>query len=427
METELVNTLRRSIEPIVSLSHPSLDGFVERAHSARVCLLGESTHGTVEFYELRAKMTLRLIDDYAFNIVCLEADWPDVELINDYIHGRRDDWSGFHRFPQWMWRNHSFADFVDELRDRNLEGDGQPISVFGLDIMSLSASLEAVLHFLERRDPEAFRLAQQAETCFAQWRHDPTQYGLHVCHHQVKTCEREVLNILKTMHERRLQLIGTTDSKLLSALQNARVVHNAEEYYRAMYESAEQSWNLRDRHMFETLLILLDHFGKGSRAVIWEHNSHIGDARATEMNLIGELNLGQLCRTHFGQHAYLAGFLTDHGTVMAASCWGGPARVKTLNPGRADSYEGLFHSLNVPAFHVPFRHSAAVSRHLREPRLERAVGVIYQPDKERNSHYFRASLSSQFDEITWVDQTSAVKPLRHSVETEEPDTYPFGI
>lgn len=427
-DQEIIDMIREGLVPIEDLARPPLDEFLDRVGSARVVLLGESTHGTKDFYELRALMTQKLIQEKGFNLVCLEADWPDAEKINDYIHGRAENWDGFHRFPEWMWRNKSFAGFVESLKKHNASERNLPVSVFGLDLYSLSASLDAVVKFLDQRDPEAGRLAREVHECLNSWRHDPSRYGLAVWNGVIKGCEQETLAVLRELHENQFQKLDKHEPRLLSALQNARVLKNAEEYYRVMYEGSVDSWNLRDRHMFETLLLLMDHFGPESKVVIWEHNSHIGDAAATEVARIGELNVGQLCRAKFGTQAYLTGFMSDHGTVAAASHWGGEVMIKQLRPARPDSFEHLLHSTSVPSYFLPLRaQTGELKDSLKNDRLERAVGVLYLPQTERSSHYFRARLSEQFDEIVWIDETSAVEPLAHVAETDETDTYPFGI
>lgn len=427
-EQDTIRRIREGLEVIDDLEAPDLDGFLDRVGDSRVVLLGESTHGTADFYELRAKITQRLVQEKGFNIVALEADWPDAEGINSYIHGRTESWGGFQRFPEWMWRNKSFSEFVEALKQHNSSERNAPVSLFGLDLYSLSASLDAVFRFFEGRDTLGARLAQQAQDCLAPWRHDPSRYGLAVWNQAIHGCEQEALAVLKELHEHQYNTLSEPDPELLSALQNARVVKNAEEYYRAMYEGSVDSWNLRDRHMFETLLLLMDHYGHDSKVIIWEHNSHIGDASATEVARIGELNIGQLCRAKFGSKAYLTGLMSDHGTVAAASHWGGDVMTKLLRPARPDSFEHLLHSTGVPSYFLPLRRqNEELKSALRNDRLERAVGVLYLPQTERSSHYFRARMSEQFDEVIWLDETRAVEPLTHVPEMEETDTYPFGI
>lgn len=427
-DDKLLDLIRTNAEPIDSTRRPDLDKLVDRIGSSRVVLLGESTHGTEEFYDLRAAITMKLVRERGFNIVALEADWPDMEGVNDYIHGRRDSWSGFARFPEWMWRNHSFDDLTQTLRAHNSSERHLPVSVYGLDLYSLSASLENVYHFLQKQDPASAEVARQARACLHPWQFDPSQYGLAVLRQHIEGCREEVFTLLRSMHEKQMAE-STSNKRLLSALQNARIVANAENYYRTMYESSVDSWNLRDQHMFETLLLLLDHYGPLSKVVVWEHNSHLGNAAATQMGRIGEFNVGQLCKSKFGDDCYNIGFMTDNGTVAAASEWDGPMEVKRLLPTRTDSFENLLHrAVDHGEYFLPLRTAPEDLREaLRPTRLERAVGVLYLPQSERQSHYFHASLTDQFDEICWIDETRAVKPLKHIPETTEADMMPTGL
>jgi erythromycin esterase-like protein len=421
----LVETIRTYAEPIQNLDAPNLDGLIERIGDSRVVLLGEATHGTAEFYKLRAEISLRLIREKNFGLIGLEADWPDVEGVNEFIRWKTDSWDGFHRFPEWMWRNTAFSEFADLLRSHNQSEGNRPVSIFGLDLYSLHASLDSVLQFLKKRDPEKMKLALAAHDCLSRWQEDPTLYGLAVWNEQIKTCEDEVFKVLRELHA---ELSKKSSSGLMSAAQNARVVKNAEAYYRIMYEGSVESWNLRDQHMFDTINFLLEHHGPESKIIVWEHNSHIGNALATQMGAIGEHNVGQLVREKYGDDAYLVGFMTDHGTVAAASSWGGPMQVKSLQPTRSDSYETLFHQTGIENFFLPLRNQKEdLIEELKQPRLERAVGVLYLPQSERSSHYFKANLPEQFDEICWIDNTTAVTPTEFVIANEEPDTYPFGI
>ncbi len=422
----LLDLIRAHAETIDSTEHPDLDSLVDRIGSARVVLLGESTHGTKEFYDLRAAITMKLVKERGFNVIALEADWPDMEGVNEYIHGRRDEWSGFARFPEWMWRNHSFNELTKALRAHNSSERHLPASVFGLDLYSLSSSLENVYNFLSKQDASAAEIARKAKACLHPWQFDPSQYGLAVLREHIEGCKDQVFELLRSMHEKQIKA-STSNKRLLSALQNARIVANAESYYRLMYESSVDSWNLRDEHMFETLLLLLDHYGPLSKVIVWEHNSHLGNAAATQMGRIGELNVGQLCKSRFGDACYNIGFMTDHGTVAAASQWDGPMEVKRLLPTRPDSFESLFHRAGGDYF-LPIRNARAELREaLRPTRLERAVGVLYLPQSERQSHYFHASLTDQFDEICWIDETRAVQALKHIPEIGEADLQPSGL
>jgi erythromycin esterase-like protein len=429
---KMAAVLRADLEPFEDVHNPDLDLLMKRIDNSRVVLLGESTHGTAEFYNLRAAITRRLIEEKGFNLVAFEADWPDMERVNDYIHGRADAWSGFDRFPEWMWRNLQFGKLTRDLRKHNENHDNLPVSVFGLDLYSLASSLKSVVEFLQKTDPEAAQSALKAQSCLHPWQFDPSRYGLSVWRENLEGCREQVLELLRTMHEEQIS-DSTSPRELLSALQNARITANAEEYYRVMYESSVESWNLRDGHMFETLLLLLDHYGPQSKVIIWEHNSHLGNAAATQMGRIGEINVGQLCRSKFGDDCYSIGFMTDTGTVAAASQWDGEMEIKSLRPARKDSYEHILHEAGKElgenaAYFLPIRKgSDEVKEALSETKLERAVGVIYLPETERQSHYFHATLSDQFDEICWVDKTHAVTPMEHVPETSAPDMVPFGI
>ncbi|HVK61945.1 MAG TPA: erythromycin esterase family protein [Bdellovibrionales bacterium] len=427
-ETSLIDLISAEAQPIVNLHRPYLDGVADRIGGARVVLLGESTHGSQEYYEMRAALSLKLIREHGFNLIALESDWPDAENINKYIHHRSHEWDAFHRFPEWMWRNHPFRDFTEALKKHNSSERHAPVSLFGLDLYSLSSSLREVMRFFERNDQEGLKIARRAFECLEPWQFDPSRYGYSVWKGLLNGCENEVFEVLRMMHETHLTDAKISNPDLLSALQNARVVKDAEEYYRAMFESSIQSWNLRDEHMFETLLVLLDHFGPESKIIVWAHNSHLGNAQATQMGDIGELNLGQLCKARFGDACYSVGFLTNHGTVAAASEWGGDMEVKTLLKARTDSFESLFHKAGVPNFFLPLRNADRdLKDGLRIRRLERAVGVLYLPDTERSSHYFTAALSDQFDEVCWLDETRAVHALSHVAEYEAPDTFPTGL
>jgi protein-L-isoaspartate(D-aspartate) O-methyltransferase len=398
-------------------------------------LLGEATHGSAEFYEMRARMTRALIERGTVAAVALEADWPDAALLDRHVRGlpppapRRP---AFTRFPTWMWRNREFAGFVEWLRAWNA---GQPdperrIGIYGLDLYSLHASIGAVLDYLDGVDPATAALARERYGCLGPWERDPAVYGRMAITGRYRSCEEPAARMLTDLLARELDYASRDGARFFDAAQNARLVANAERYYRRMYYGSVESWNLRDTHMFETLESLLAFHGPERRIVAWEHNSHIGDAAATELGRIGELNVGQLCRQAFGSDAYLVGFGTDHGTVAAASVWEGPVERMAVRPAHPASYEWICHESEVPAFLLPLRHPAreAVREELAGPRLERAIGVVYRPETELQSHYFEAELPGQFDEYCWFDETAAVSPLAAAPPSEEPpDTYPFGV
>jgi len=384
-------------------------------------LIGEASHGTSEFYRMRAEITKALIRSKGFGLVAIEADWPDAAAVNRWVQGNPPilDETGrmrpFQRFPTWMWRNHETLEFAEWLREDNAQqaGERPAVAFRGLDLYSLFASIQAVLQFLDRVEPVAARIGRQRYSCLTPWESDPAAYGQAAISGRYRVCEREAVAMLRDLMARRLDYAERDGEAVFDAVQNARLIADAERYYRAMYYGSTESWNLRDTHMFETLEALLEFHGPGSKAVLWEHNSHLGDASATEMGRRGQLNVGQLCREKFGDAAFLIGFGTDHGTVAAADDWGGPMRVMQVRPAHPESYERLCHDAAVPGFFLHLREPERedLRFELEAPRLERAIGVIYRPQTEVQSHYFHASLPRQFDEYIWLDETHAVKPV----------------
>jgi len=436
-DAALAKLIRESAEPLADLEATSLDRLIERIGDARLVLLGEATHGTSEFYRMRARVSRELIERFGFDFVAVEADWPDAMRIHRYVVDEpvrsRVDFAPFSRFPTWMWRNEEIEDFVDWLRAHNLEQRERVrrAGFYGLDLYSLFTSIALVLDYLDRVDPDAARVARARYGTLTPWQKDPAAYGQAVLAGRYASSESAVVAMLGEMLERRLDYARRDGEAFFDATQNARVVANAERYYRAMYYGAAASWNLRDTHMFDTLSALLAFHGPNSRGIVWEHNSHIGNARATEMSARGELNVGQLCRTTFGRGVYAIGFGTDRGTVAAASNWDAPMQRMRVRPAHPGSYERLCHDSDLPAFMLHLREPRR--RELRDellsPRLERAIGVVYRPETELESHYFHASLPLQFDEFVWFDETRAVEPLRiePAPRAALPETHPFGL
>lgn len=421
-------------EPLPDIDDPAFAEFIDRFADARVILLGEASHGTSEFYRARAHITRRLIERHGFTIVAAEADWPDAAAIDRHVRARTlpapDGTPPFQRFPTWMWRNEEVAAFVAWLETHNRDKRAEDRAGFyGLDLYNLTASIEAVLAYLDREDPEAAAIARERYGCLAPFGSDPQSYGRMAMTEGFARCEEAVVAQLRDLFERGLEQRQLGEDEFLDAAQNARLVANAEAYYRAMYRGSAASWNLRDTHMFDTLELLLAAKGSQSRAVVWAHNSHIGDARATEMGQSrDELNLGQLCREHYQGEARLIGFGTHDGTVAAASDWGGEMEVKRVNPSRPDSYERLCHEAGPDRFFLDLREgrNGEARTQLLEPRLERFIGVIYRPGTERWSHYSSAVLPEQYDGWIWVDRTAAVHPLSGR-QGAGADTFPFGL
>ena len=430
--SHLAAAIAGAAEPFPDLESADLRPLLQRIGDARVVLLGECTHGTAEFYRMRARITRELVEHKGFTIVAAEADWPDAARIDHYVRDRdvpRGEWQAFARFPTWMWRNRETAEFVEWLRGWNgVRPHEQRVRFAGLDLYAMHNSIDAVLQYLDRTDREAAAVARHRYGCLEPWQSDPAAYGRAVLTGGYRSCENAVVQILEDLLAQRLEAVHRDDERFFEALQNARLVADAENYYRTMYYGSHQSWNLRDRHMCDCLHELLTFHGPQAKIVVWAHNSHVGDATATEMSARGEWNLGQLCRQEFrDDEVYIVGFGTDHGTVAAASHWGGPMEHKKVRPSLEGSYERLCHDSGVPNFLLPLRDTGKTLAGLAQARLQRAIGVIYRPETERASHYFHAELPRQFDEFVWFDRTEAVHPLTTEQVHDLPDTYPFGL
>jgi protein-L-isoaspartate(D-aspartate) O-methyltransferase len=421
----------REGEPFATVDEASLEGLLDRICDARVVCLGEASHGTAEFYTMRAAITRALIERKGFTVVALEADWPEAQRLDRHVRQTAVEphpEQAFDRFPTWMWANRQMTDFVDWLavHNRDLPEPQRKVGVYGLDLYSLHRSAGAVLRYLEDVDPESARIARHRYGCLDPWQADPAAYGAAVLAGAYKACEQDVVSILTDLLHQRLEPARDPE-RLFDAERNAQLVANAERYYRTMYYGTVGAWNLRDQHMFDTLDAVLRHRGPEARAVVWAHNSHLGDAAWTEMGARGEHNIGRLCRARYGEDVYLVGFGTDHGTVAAAAEWDGPMQVMEVRPAHQRSYEALCHSSRLPGFLLPLRTaSRTLRRRLSEERLERAIGVVYRPATELESHYFTANLARQFDEWIWLDETRAVDPLDVAALEGLPQTYPFG-
>jgi len=415
------------------------DGLLDEIGNARLVLIGEATHGSEEFYRDRASITQRLIEERGFHAVAVEADWPDAFRVNRFVRGRGDDrtpeeaLSDFQRFPQWMWRNTVVEAFIGWLHDYN--GRQRDVTrragVYGNDMYSLNASIQAVIEYLDKIDPEAADRARARYGCFDHFADDAQVYGYAASLGSAEPCEDDVVDQLRELQRRAGELAmrdgQVAEDEFFSAEQNARLAKNAEAYYRAMFRGRVSSWNLRDTHMVDTLDALLAHLERrvpAPKVVVWAHNSHLGDARATEMGEGGELNVGQLVRERHGDAAFLIGQTTHHGTVTAATDWDGPAERKRVRPALTGSYEALFHEVGHDAFVLSLREAPDLSR-----RLERAIGVIYRPETERISHYFNARLAHQFDVVIHRDETTALRPLEQTPTWDRgdlPETFPTG-
>jgi protein-L-isoaspartate(D-aspartate) O-methyltransferase len=431
-QPNLPQEIAAACEPFEAIETASLERLLARVGDSRVVLLGEATHGTAEFYRMRARISRELIQKKDFRFVAIEGDWPDAARVDHYVRHLEyppSEWTAFARFPTWMWRNNEVREFVDWLRAHNAPLKASDRTAFhGLDLYSLYDSIRAVLKYLDEVDPATARAARERYGCLTPWQSDPATYGHAALTGAYPTCESEVAVVLTDLLHKRRSYAEHDGERFLDAVQNARLITNAEQYYRIMYYGSRASWNLRDSHMFETLKTLLAFYGPKAKAIVWAHNSHCGDASATEMMSRGEYNLGHLCRSEFGRQCYAIGFGTSYGTVAAASNWDGPMETKTVRPAIPESYEHCCHESGISAFCLDLHQGRLETLEgLRKPRLERAIGVIYRPETELASHYFQAVLPDQFDEYIWFDETNAITPFATKELEEMPDTYPFGL
>jgi erythromycin esterase-like protein len=395
------------------------DPLIGSIGDARFVLLGEATHGTHEFYRERARISMRLVREQRFRAVVIEADWPDAGRVNRYVRGLGVDASAeaalsdFADFPRWMWRNAEFRDFVEELRAHNASlPPSQQVGVYGMDVYNLFGAADAVVRYLENFDRPAAARARAQYRCFARYRPDPARYG-EAARSPARSCERQAKSVLAELRARPRPEDATAAEELFSAVRSAASVVGAEEYNRAAY-GGTLAWNVRDRRMAATVTEVAEHVSTRAelgKVVVWAHNSHVGDARATDMAMRGELNLGQLLRERFGGATYLLGFTTYEGTVMAADRWDGPQRVHTLRAARPDSYAGLFRAAGTGDALILLSTGSAAAQALGEPRLKREVGVIYARATELQSHYLRTRLAQQFDAVIHLDRTRALTPL----------------
>jgi erythromycin esterase-like protein/predicted phosphoribosyltransferase len=444
LTVEAARAVRNFARPLTG-SADDWSGLLDWVGDASIVMLGESTHGTHEFYRQRARITQRLIEEKEFNAVATEADWPDACRVNRFVRCGHDGsdsveaLAGFDRFPAWMWRNADVLDFTGWLRNFNEQActlDRQA-GFYGVDLYSLHKSMNEVIAYLERTDPSLVQHVRTHYSCIDRHGPDPQHYGLLAASGMTESCRKQVIRVLTDLCARRIEHVSVDGrdaaDEQFYAVQNARVVCNAEEYYRNLFRSDVSSWNLRDRHMSEALVELAAHLQSQhgrAKIVVWAHNSHVGDARATDMSRRGECNLGQLVREAFPGQSKIVGFTTYTGSVTAASGWHLPAERKRVRPAVEDSYEHLFHQVGIPGFWLDLTAQNAAVEALRPERLERAIGVVYLPQSELRSHCFHASMPGQFDAVVHFDRTRAVEPLERTSAwcvDEAPETFPAGV
>jgi erythromycin esterase-like protein len=418
---------------------------MEAAQNKRFVLIGEATHGTSEFYLIRAEITQQLIAEQQFDAVAVEADWPDAYRVNRYVQNRSDDkdanqaLSDFERFPAWMWRNTEVLKFAEWLKVYNSHSQrAVPVGFYGIDLYGMTASMQAVLEYLDRLDPTAAASARERYACFGQFINNPQGYGYATASGFWESCEEEAVAQLREMQRMSWKYTekdgALAGEEYFSAEHNAELVHSAEQYYRALYRGRPNTWNMRDRHMFKTLEKLSAHLeqklDRPARIAVWAHNSHLGNAAATDMSNRGEINIGQLTAEKYEKESLRIGFSSSRGTVTAASDWDGLAETKVINEPMSGSYEQLFSRLKERHFFIDLREKNEATRHLEHERLQRAIGVVYRPDTERLSHYFYANLPRQFDFMIHIDDTTALEPLSTIIQPqakELDETYPYGL
>lgn len=437
---QILSEIARAAQPLSFTAPDEYDALLSWIGDARIVLIGEASHGTHDFYRERARITRQLLEEKRFAAVAIEGDWPDAFRVHRYVnpHGEEntdqnanDALNGFRRFPAWMWRNMDVLDFVEWLSEYNRDTNSA-VGFIGLDLYSLYKSAQQVLQYLEEHEPNAAARARYRYSCFDHFGEDSQAYGYAAGFGLAENCEQAVVEQLVEMN-RLMTRDWTVQPKLdlsFSASENAHLVRDAERYYRTMFGGRVSSWNLRDEHMAETLDRVLAHLGVDAKIVVWAHNSHLGDARATEMGRQGELNIGQLMRERYPGAVFSVGFTTYSGEVTAATNWDESSQRKIVRRGLPNSYEALFHESGLGDFLLGLR-DGPVREALSEPMMERAIGVIYRPETERVSHYFDARLAEQFDAVIHIDRTRALIPLEASVSwhqhEEAPETYPSAV
>ena len=429
-EIEIIDEIGISSRPFKTLKKFPMEGLLNRIGDARVVLLGEASHGTSEFYLTRQEITKALIEKKGFNFVAAEADWSDAEQINNYVKNqyKAQDWLPFTRFPQWIWKNKEVLDFIEWLKKHNTKHNNT-IGFYGLDLYGLENSIDLVIKYLQDIDKDLAELAKSRYACITPYMSQPSLYAKLIKNNKLVSCEKDILNMLFDLLKNKNKL--NHSQAFFYTYQNATVVVDAERYYKAMYYGSSESWNLRDFHMFYTLKSLMSYFGEKSKAVVWAHNTHIGNSLATEMYARGEINIGHLCKEHFNDKSYHIGFGTHTGTVAAAKNWGEKMEAIPVKESLENSYENLCHKTNVTNFTLPLRKDHS-HKNLREllssPRVQRAIGVVYRPETESMNHYYKTVLPSQFDEYIWFNKTKAITPLASKTVTSKlMDLHPFGL
>lgn len=433
-DDEIIRSVREGGYPVAAVE--DLGPLLDRIGDSRIVMLGEASHGTAEYYEWRTRISQRLIQEKGFTFIAVEGDWPDCYHVNRYVKalpesGRsaREVLRVFERWPTWMWANEEIVELAEWLRGFN---ESQPLEqragFYGLDMYSLWESMDAVVKYLQEVDPDAVAAARRAYTCFEPFSRDGQEYATATALVPT-TCEDEAVRVLAALRSKASEYTEDGRDAYFDGEQNALVARSAEMYYRTMVRGGPESWNVRDRHMAETLRRLLEHHGPDSKAIVWEHNTHIGDARAADMAASGMVNLGQLAREEYGvEDMVLVGFGSYEGSVIAGDHWGAPMERMQLPPARDGTYEQLMHEAGTEDRLLVFSEYRNLEP-LLDRRGHRAVGVVYNPARERYGNYVPTVLALRYDAFLYLDTTQALHPLNlpFQMEGEMPETYPSGV
>ncbi len=431
-ERELIHAIETRAKPL--LSRIDLKDLIDKIKDKKIVMLGEATHGTQEFYEWRRLISEWLIVKHGYNFIAVEGDWPPCWKLNDYIASRgggsaRQVLQNFNRWPTWMWANTEILRLAEWMKSHNEKvTEERKVGFYGLDVYSLFDSIDAVLVQLEKINPLLARRARIRFRCFDGFMRDEKAYAKSLLEFS-EGCRKEVLENLSELLDLRIASAETH----LDLKQNSRILVNAEKYYRTLIMSNNHSWNIRDQHMLETLDHLLSYYGQESKAIVWAHNTHIGDYRATDMKKSGLVNIGGLAREKWGEEQIaLLGFGTDHGEVIASRAWDGPIQKMGIPPGVVGSYENSFHEsakkLNCKNYYVYLKSKGTGKGPLAQFRGHRAIGVVYQATQERFGNYVPTSLADRYDAFLFMDETTALQPLIQNYEVEEfPETWPSGL
>lgn len=432
---QLLHHLRNLAQPL--RDPDDLDPLMIRIGDARVVLLGEASHGTREYYTWRTAITRRLVEEKGFSFIAVEGDWPDSYRLNRFVKGYSDTpkrpeeaLDTFRRWPTWMWANEEVRDLLGWMRGHNdAQPAGRKVGFYGLDVYSLWDSLHEVMGYLRKRDPDALATAQRAWRCFEPFGEEAQDYAQATLYGG-ESCQEEVVDLLVKLRAMAARAAADGDEARFVAEQNALVVKNAESYYRTMVRANDESWNIRDRHMAATLDRLLQFHGRDAKAIVWAHNTHIGDARQTDMAGDGMVNVGQLARESYGEgDTILVGFGSHRGTVIAGDYWDAPWSEMRVSPAREDSWEDVLH--RTVARDMMFIFGPDDPHEMFDWRGHRAIGVVYRPERERYGNYVPTVLPRRYDAFLYLDRTRAVRPLfgprQAELPEEAPETYPTGL